>query len=116
MIPDIRHHFGDREVAKEARVPAGHIVVQHRHVFAHLAILAQGTVELKREGCPTEQLTGPLCLNIPAGVHHGIRAITDVVWFCVHGDPDGEREPDEVKIAPDSHASAMAAMATELGA
>lgn len=111
---NIKHHFGEREYAKEAQLLAGEVVVQHRHNFAHLGILAAGTVELQRENEPKQRLTAPQCVLIPAGQHHAIRALTDAVWYCVHGDPTGDREPDEVKIASDSHVETMREMAESI--
>lgn len=79
----IEHHFGGGVYAKEAAIPAGSILVQHKHTFDHLSILASGTVEVLVDGERLE-LTGPACLTIKANKHHGVKALTDVVWFCIH--------------------------------
>jgi mannose-6-phosphate isomerase-like protein (cupin superfamily) len=43
----------------------------------------------------------PACLAIAAGKHHGIKSLTDVVWYCVHAtDCTDEDEIDEVLIVP----------------
>jgi mannose-6-phosphate isomerase-like protein (cupin superfamily) len=45
----------------------------------------------------------PACLTIAAGKHHGIKSITDVVWYCVHAtDCTDENDVDEVLIEPDN--------------
>jgi len=45
----------------------------------------------------------PACLTIAAGKHHGIKSLTDVVWYCVHAtDCTDENEVDEVLIEPDN--------------
>lgn len=79
----IAHHFGGGMYAKESRIPAGMVLVQHKHTYDHLSILASGTVELLVDGVRTE-LTGPACLTIAANKHHGVKALTEVVWFCCH--------------------------------
>ncbi|MEJ8813384.1 hypothetical protein WKW77_20015 [Variovorax ureilyticus] len=66
----ITHHFGGGVYSKETRIPAGMIVVQHKHEYDHLSILASGTVELLVDGVRSE-LTGPACLTIKAGKHGG---------------------------------------------
>jgi hypothetical protein len=43
----------------------------------------------------------PACLTIAAGKHHGIKSLTDVVWYCVHAtDCTDENEVDEVLVEP----------------
>ena len=42
----IKHHFSAGVYAKEARIPAGQVLVQHKHKFSHLSILACGSIEL----------------------------------------------------------------------
>ena len=84
------HHFGDHEYAKETLIPAGVVLTQHEHEYAHLSILAQGLALVCVDGVCTER-RGPACLNIPAGQSHSVTALTPVVWFCVHG--TDEKDP-----------------------
>lgn len=109
--PHIAHHFGGGVYAKETIVPAGHVLVQHMHEQAHLSVLARGRVLLEVDG-QRREIDAPACLTIEAGKHHGIKALTDVVWYCIHAtdctDPD---EVDEVLIAPGSDEATMQAMA-----
>lgn len=98
----ISHHFGGGVYAKETHVPKGMVLVQHKHVHDHLSILASGRVEVIVDGVRTERI-GPDCIVIEAGKYHGIKALSDVVWFCIHAtDCTDEDEVDEVFIAPDS--------------
>jgi len=100
MTPEILHHFGGGVYAKESLVPAGMVLVQHKHQHDHLSILASGKVEVVVDGVRKE-VTGPACLTIQAGKHHGIKALTDAVWFCVHAtDCDDPEKVDEVLISP----------------
>lgn len=79
----ITHHFSSGLYAKETRLPAQHVLVQHAHKYEHLSILAQGSVELMVDGVKSI-IHAPACITIEAGKHHGIKSITDVVWYCVH--------------------------------
>lgn len=99
---DIAHHFGGGVYAKETRIKAGEILVQHRHAYAHLSILASGTVLFSSEGHSAE-VSGPMVLTIEANVLHRVQAITNCVWFCIHATQ--EIDPariDDVLIVPSS--------------
>ena len=94
----IHHHFSAGVYTKETRIPAGYVLVQHAHKHDHLSILASGSVELAVDGIKSV-VHAPACLTIAAGKHHGIKSITDVVWYCVHAtDCTDEDEIDEVLI------------------
>jgi quercetin dioxygenase-like cupin family protein len=81
--PLIEHHFGGGVYAKETRIPAGFILVQHKHTFDHLSIVGSGIVQVTSDGV-TSTVTAPACLTIKAGTEHRVHAITDAVWYCVH--------------------------------
>ena len=79
----ITHHFSDGLYAKQAVILAGMAVLKHTHNFSHLSILAQGKVAVMK-GEAIEIIEAPACIEIQAGLVHGIKAITDCVWFCIH--------------------------------
>ena len=97
---DIRHHFGGGVYIKETRIPPGFVLVQHKHKFDHLSILASGAAVVNGT-----VHTGPTVLVIKAGEAHGVRALSDCLWYCVHAttvtDP---ADVDEVLIVPSSEA------------
>ena len=96
----IKHHFSSGVYAKETRIPANSWLVQHIHKHSHLSILASGSVELVVDG-QKSILQAPACISVAAGRHHGIKSLTDVVWYCIHAtDCTDEDEIDEVLIAP----------------
>jgi mannose-6-phosphate isomerase-like protein (cupin superfamily) len=98
----IHHHFSSGVYAKETQIPAGFILVQHVHKHDHLSILASGSVEMVVDGAKSV-IHAPTCLTIAAGKHHGIKSLTDVVWYCVHAtDCTDEDDIDEVLIEPDN--------------
>jgi len=96
----IHHHFSSGVYAKETRIPAGYVLVQHAHKHDHLSILASGSVELVVDGVKSV-VEAPACLTIAADKHHGVKSLTDVVWYCVHAtDCTDEDDIDEVLIVP----------------
>ena len=108
--PALVHHFSSGVYAKETRIPKGRVLVQHKHHYDHLSILASGTVELEVDG-ERQTITGPACLTIEAHKHHGVKALTDAVWFCIHAtDISDPEQVDKVLIA-DSSQVEMQAMA-----
>jgi len=39
-------------------------------------------------------VNAPACIEIRAGMTHGVKAITDCVWFCIHS--TDEKDPSKV--------------------
>lgn len=102
----INHHFSAGVYAKETHIPAGNVLVQHKHKFSHMSILASGSIELMVDG-ERKIIHAPACLTIEADKHHGVKSITDVVWYCIHATECTDlNEIDEVLIAPSNTAQA----------
>jgi quercetin dioxygenase-like cupin family protein len=103
----INHHFSAGVYAKETLIPAGQVLVQHKHKFSHLSILASGSIELMVDG-ERKIIHAPACLTIEANKHHGVKSLTDVVWYCIHATECTDiDEIDEVLIAPSDQAKAQ---------
>ena len=100
----INHHFSAGVYAKETLIPAGHVLVQHKHKFSHLSILASGSIELMVDG-ERKIIHAPACLTIEADKHHGVKSLTDVVWYCIHATECTDLDKvDEVLIVPGDQA------------
>jgi quercetin dioxygenase-like cupin family protein len=89
----ITHHFSDGLYAKEMRFNAGEAILKHTHEFSHLSILASGKVAVMK-GEEIEVIEAPACIEIKAGLTHGVKALTDCVWFCIHA--TDEKDPSKV--------------------
>jgi quercetin dioxygenase-like cupin family protein len=89
----IIHHFSDGMYAKEMRVEAGQAILKHTHNFSHLSILARGRVAMLI-GDEIEVIEAPACIDVKAGLVHGIKAIEDCVWYCIHA--TDEKDPAKV--------------------
>lgn len=80
----IEHHFVANEVySKRTTIPAGVLLTQHVHLYDHASALISGTAVVAVDGDEREY-TGPCMLMIKAGSAHSVRAITEVVWHCIH--------------------------------
>lgn len=92
----IAHHFGGKVYIKETRINAGQILVQHKHAYDHLSYLVSGRASLEVDG-GKRLIQGPAAMTIEAGKHHGVTALTDCVWLCIHStDCTDEDHVDEV--------------------
>jgi len=58
--------------------------------------LAKGKVAVMK-GDVVEIISAPACIEIKAGLVHGVKAIEDCVWFCIHAtDEKDESKVDKV--------------------
>lgn len=97
---DVSHHFGGGVYAKEMRVQAGVAIAQHKHKFDHLSLLASGSVVVEVDGARVTY-DAPACITIQANKHHGVLALTDVVWYCIHATKCADAdEIDETLVLP----------------
>jgi quercetin dioxygenase-like cupin family protein len=110
----LQHHFCGGIYAKETHIQAGSVLVQHKHTYSHLSILASGTVELDTDGVRSVH-TGPCCFELAGSVNHGVKAITDTVWFCVHATTETDaKNIDETLIEAESSNATMAYIAATM--
>lgn len=97
---DVAHLFGGGVYVKETRIPAGYVLVQHKHAYDHLSYLVSGSVEVLVDGVRSV-LTGPAGLTVKANKHHGVKSLTDAVWLCIHAtDCSDADEVDSVLVVP----------------
>jgi len=89
----IVHHFSDGLYSKETHISAGQMLMQHKHNYSHFGILAKGKVVVVKDG-DIQIVEAPACIEIKVGEHHGVKAITDTVWYCVHA--TDEKDPSKV--------------------
>ena len=96
---DIVHYFSDGLYAKETFIPKDSFLMQHKHKYAHLSILAKGRVLVKVDD-DVKEYKAPSCINIQANKHHSVKALEDCVWYCVHStDEKNSNNIDSVLIA-----------------
>jgi quercetin dioxygenase-like cupin family protein len=97
---EIDHFIGGRAYIKRVRLKAGVRLVQHKHQFDHLSYIVKGFVEVTVDCQVTVHGAGE-CLTIKAGKHHGVRALDDTVWLCIHGiGEDTLEDIEELLIQP----------------
>lgn len=88
-------------------MPADYLMLHHKHTFSHLSILASGSIELIVDNVK-KNVHAPACLTISANEHHGIKSLTDVVWYCIHAtDCTDEDKIDETLTEPNDMSEVM---------
>ena len=98
MDPEIVHHFSDGLYAKETFIPKYMILKQHKHNYSHLSILAKGSVVVNKDGDLTVY-RAPCCIDIEKEISHGVLALEDCVWYCIHAtDETDATKVDQVLI------------------
>lgn len=87
------HHFADGLYAKEVKIPSGSVAMQHQHSYAHLSILAAGSVRVRTDN-GVKYYRAPACILIAAGINHEVTAFEDATWFCIHA--TDEKDPEKI--------------------
>ena len=90
MNPEIVHHFSDGLYAKETFIPKDMILKQHKHNYSHLSILAKGSVVVNKDG-DIVVYKAPCCIEIEKEISHGVLALEDCVWYCVHATDEKDK-------------------------
>jgi hypothetical protein len=81
--PKVEHFFGGGAYIKSMSIPAGHTIIQHKHEYDHLSVLATGSVLVMVDDV-VSMYTAPACILIASGKYHAVEALTDTVWYCIH--------------------------------
>jgi quercetin dioxygenase-like cupin family protein len=78
-----KRYFIGGVYGSEFQVKAGEKFLTHRHKYDHMSILASG-VALVRTDNEARTYCAPAVIEIRANTTHGLEALTDVVWYCIH--------------------------------
>jgi quercetin dioxygenase-like cupin family protein len=75
---------------RRMKAKAGRVIGSHKHTYDHYSILCTGLVKVEYDGGEVEWYESGDAITVPAGVEHRITAISDIVWFCIHGVDDAD--------------------------
>jgi hypothetical protein len=85
------HHFSKGVYARSLLIPAGHVIVGHRHATEHLLIMSVGDVDITTdEGM--QHLVGFNVINTKPGIKRAIYAHADTILTTIH--VTDENDPD----------------------
>lgn len=90
------HRFSDGLYARELTIPAGHIIIGHRHRHETMNILLRGKIRVMIDG-RTRELSAPHVVMSAAGTRKVAYAVEETVWLNVHPNPDNERDLEKLE-------------------
>lgn len=99
----VLHHFGPGVYIREVRMPAGSLILGHRHKNAHTNILVQGRLKFLNEGGEVVELVAPAVLTSNPGRKLAY-IIEDTVWQNVYATEEKDVEKLEAVLLDKSDA------------
>jgi hypothetical protein len=99
----VLHHFGPGVYIREVRMPAGSLILGHRHRNAHTNILVAGKLKFLNEGGEVVELAAPAVLTSNPGRKLAY-IIEDTVWQNVYATEEKDVERLETALLDKSEA------------
>lgn len=93
LEPEISFIWCGGIACKRLRFKRGSYAPQHAHIHDHLSVVASGFCRVEVDGVSTDYGPGD-CIEVAAGKVHGVRALTDATWLCLHA--SDETDPDKI--------------------
>lgn len=99
----VLHHFGHGVYIREVRMPAGSLILGHRHKHKHTNILVSGRLKFLNEGGDVVELTAPAVITSNPGRKLAY-ILEDTVWQNVYATQERDVEKLEQLLLDKSEA------------
>ena len=99
----VLHHFGPGVYIREVRMPAGSLILGHRHKHKHTNILVSGRLKFLNEGGEVVELTAPAVITSNPGRKLAF-ILEDTVWQNVYATEERDIEKLESNLLDKSAA------------
>jgi hypothetical protein len=99
----VLHHFGPGVYIREVRMPAGSLILGHRHKNAHTNILVSGRLKFLNEGGEVVELAAPAVIKSNPGRKLAF-ILEDTIWQNVYATEERDIETLEVTLLDKSDA------------
>ena len=99
----VLHHFGPGVYIREVRMPAGSLILGHRHKNSHTNILVSGRLKFLNEGGEVAELVAPAIITSNPGRKLAY-TIEDTVWQNVYATEERNVEKLEEMLLDKSNA------------
>lgn len=99
----VLHHFGPGVYIREVRIPAGSLILGHRHKNAHTNVLVSGRLKFLNEGGEVAELVAPAVITSNPGRKLAY-IIEDTVWQNVYATDERDVEKLEEMLLDKSDA------------
>lgn len=103
----IFHHFGPNIYIREAHLPAGSIIIGHKHKQPTLNVFMSGELLLQDDNGNVSTLKAPMMFVSPAGRKVAL-TVTDCVWLNIWSTPETDVRKLEEDLLEKSEVSTLA--------
>lgn len=83
----VTHHFAPDIYVREIFMPAGTVVIGHKHLTEHFNALLKGKCRVII-GEDIQELTAPCVFVSAAGAQKIVNVLEDCIWQTTHANPD----------------------------
>ena len=83
----VTHNFAPDIYVREIFMPAGTVVIGHKHLTEHFNVILKGKCRVMI-GDVVEELTAPCTFVSGAGSQKIVNVLEDCIWQTVHSNPD----------------------------
>ena len=92
----VTHHFAPDIYVREIFMPAGTVVIGHKHRTEHFNTILKGKCRVII-GEDIHELTAPCVFVSAAGAQKIVNVLEDTVWQTTHANPDNETDVDTLE-------------------
>ncbi len=91
------HDFAPGIYARTVNVPAGAMVIGHRHNTAHLNVISKGKCRVLNGNGEVLYLQAPFIIQGNAGIRKVVFVDEDMTWTTIHPNPDNITDLDKLE-------------------
>jgi quercetin dioxygenase-like cupin family protein len=92
----VTHNFAPEIYVREIFMPAGTVVIGHKHLTEHFNVILKGKCRVMI-GDELKELTAPCTFVSGAGSQKVVNVLEDCIWQTVHSNPDNETDVDTLE-------------------
>lgn len=92
----VTHNFAPEIYVREIFMPAGTVVIGHKHLTEHFNVILKGKCRVMI-GDELKELTAPCTFISGAGSQKVVNVLEDCIWQTVHSNPDNETDVDTLE-------------------
>jgi quercetin dioxygenase-like cupin family protein len=92
----VNHAFAPDIYVREIFMPAGTVVIGHKHLTEHFNVILKGKCRVII-GDVVQELTAPCTFVSAAGAQKIVNVLEDCIWQTIHSNTDNERDIDTLE-------------------
>lgn len=92
----VTHAFAPDIYVREIFMPAGTVVIGHKHLTEHFNVILKGKCRIII-GDVVQELTAPCTFISAAGTQKVLNILEDCIWQTIHSNTDNERDIDTLE-------------------